>query len=41
MDERIVDVDGNEIIISVDGIDDMEIADIKRSGEWVAMKCDF
>ena len=28
MDERIIDVDGNEIIISVDGIDDFEIADI-------------
>ena len=28
MDERIIDVDGNEIIISVDGIDDIEIADI-------------
>ena len=28
MDERIIDVDGNEIIISVDGIEDMEIGDI-------------
>ena len=28
MDERIIDVDGNEIIISVDGVDDIEIADI-------------
>ena len=28
MDERIIDVDGNEIIISVDGIEDIEIADI-------------
>lgn len=28
MDERIIDVDGNEIIISVEGIDDFEIADI-------------
>ena len=29
MDERIIDVDGNEIIISVDGIDDMELSGLE------------
>ena len=28
MDEKIINVDGNEIIISAEGLDDIEIADI-------------
>ena len=28
MDEKIINVDGNEIIVSVEGFDDIEIGDI-------------